>query len=69
MIYITTMKLSEKIKKLVTTSIATKGSVGYKKDWQWMRENTEFVEWYEDALSLERYIDALKDGKETEKTS
>jgi hypothetical protein len=64
MIYITTMKLSEKIKKFVTTSIATKGSIGYNKDWQWMRENTQFVEWYEDALALERYIDAFKTEKE-----
>jgi hypothetical protein len=59
------MKLSKKIMKLVTTSMSTKGSIGYERDWQWMRENTEFVEWYEDALSLERYIDAFKDGKET----
>jgi len=54
------MKQSEKIMKLMKMLTETRGSGLYGKDWEWIKNNTDFAEWYQDALILERFIDALK---------
>lgn len=48
------MKLSEKILALI------KGAIQENRDWDWVKDNTVFVEWYHDAQELEKYIEAMQ---------
>ena len=52
------LKLSDKIHKVITSSISNPQGQFYRKDWKWVEENSYFAEFYKDALELERYIEA-----------
>ena len=54
------MKLSEKILAHITEAQLN----GY--TWNWLADNTNFIEWLNDALELEKYIEAMKGESESE---
>jgi len=45
------MKLSEKIISFIKDAMNVRGV-----DYQYVRDNTDLVDWYHDALQLEKYI-------------